>query len=49
MSIVALYGTRPEAIKMIPLIKELKEKTSGVLAINIGQHSELVEQVEKIF
>jgi UDP-N-acetylglucosamine 2-epimerase (non-hydrolysing) len=49
MSIVALYGTRPEAVKMIPLIKELKNKTSGVLAVNVGQHSELVEQVEKIF
>lgn len=49
MSIVALYGTRPEAIKMIPLIMELKSLNSNVIAVNVGQHLELVHQVEEIF
>lgn len=49
--ILIVFGTRPEAIKMAPLIKEIeKYSTSIKLYICVtGQHREMLDQVLKLF
>ena len=48
--IVVCYGTRPEAIKMMPVIEELrKSRLFDVVAVSTGQHYEMLEQVHKLF
>ena len=42
--ILVVFGTRPEAIKMAPVIKELKE-TFKVFICVTGQQREILEQV----
>lgn len=45
-----VFGTRPEAIKMCPLIKELKSRPIfEVIVCTIGQHREMLDQVLKSF
>lgn len=48
--VLFIFGTRPEAIKMAPLIKEL-EKTPGYQPIVCvsAQHRELLDQVLPFF
>ena len=48
--IMTIFGTRPEAIKMCPLVKQL-EQTEDLEAITVvtGQHREMLDQVLKIF
>ncbi|MBE6661927.1 MAG: UDP-N-acetylglucosamine 2-epimerase (non-hydrolyzing) [Ruminococcaceae bacterium] len=50
MKILAVIGTRPEAIKMCPLIRELK-KREGVCAeiCATGQHGRLFDEVAELF
>ncbi len=45
-----IFGTRPEAIKMCPLVKELKTR-SGIQTIVCvtGQHRQMLDQVLNIF
>ena len=44
--IVIVFGTRPEAVKLIPIIKELKSnKKFFCFAINTGQHKKLINQI----
>jgi UDP-N-acetylglucosamine 2-epimerase (non-hydrolysing) len=48
--IAVFIGTRPEAIKMAPLIAALKlSKEFEPLVVNTGQHRELIEQVIDLF
>ena len=48
--IALVFGTRPEAIKLIPLIKKLKENKNFVcITINTGQHKEMIQQILKSF
>lgn len=48
--IMVVFGTRPEAIKMCPLIKELEEhKEFQVICCVTGQHRQMLEQVLKVF
>ena len=48
--ITIILGTRPEAIKLAPLILNLrKSKKFDVRIIFTGQHNEMVKQVMKIF
>ncbi|MBO5908240.1 MAG: UDP-N-acetylglucosamine 2-epimerase (non-hydrolyzing), partial [Clostridia bacterium] len=47
--IAAVFGTRPEAIKMCPLIKELKSRGADVRVILSGQHKEMTDSVMKEF
>ena len=52
MKIVMLvFGTRPEAIKMCPLVKEFQKRTNEFKTIVCvtGQHREMLDQVLKIF
>ena len=49
--ILFVFGTRPEAIKMVPLIKKC-QKYPGELEVSIcvtGQHREMLDQVLHIF
>lgn len=50
MKIMSVFGTRPEAIKMCPLVKEL-EKTKKIESIVCltGQHRQMLKQVMDIF
>ncbi len=48
--ILVVFGTRPEAIKMCPLVKELKKhKTIETVVCVTGQHREMLDQVLKVF
>ena len=48
--IAFVFGTRPEAIKLFPLIKELRENKKFVcIIINTGQHKEMMQQMLKSF
>lgn len=50
MKVMSVFGTRPEAIKMCPLVKEL-EKAEGIESVVCltGQHREMLQQVIDIF
>ena len=50
-TILLVFGTRPEAIKMAPLVKEFKkypEQFKTVVCVT-GQHREMLDQVLKLF
>lgn len=49
--IMFVFGTRPEAIKMAPLVKKFREKTDGFKTVVCvtGQHREMLDQVLHIF
>ena len=48
--IMLVFGTRPEAIKMCPLVKELKgRKNIETIVCVTGQHREMLDQVLKVF
>lgn len=49
--IMLVFGTRPEAIKMCPLVKEFQKRTEEFKTIVCvtGQHREMLDQVLKIF
>ncbi|RCW49866.1 MULTISPECIES: non-hydrolyzing UDP-N-acetylglucosamine 2-epimerase [unclassified Halanaerobium] len=48
--IMAVFGTRPEAIKMAPVIKELKKQHEfEVLVTATAQHREMLDQVLDLF
>jgi len=48
--IMIVFGTRPEAIKMCPLVKQLnKEKEFQVVVCVTGQHREMLQQVLDVF
>ncbi|BBH43662.1 non-hydrolyzing UDP-N-acetylglucosamine 2-epimerase [Pseudomonas sp. KU43P] len=50
MKVLTLFGTRPEAIKMAPLVKTLAQ-TEGVESIvcSTGQHRQMLDQVLQLF
>ena len=49
--VMLVFGTRPEAIKICPLVKEFQKRTDEFDAIVCvtGQHREMLDQVLKIF
>jgi len=48
--VMLVFGTRPEAIKMCPLVNELKKRKSiQTLVCVTGQHREMLDQVLKTF
>ncbi|PNL91962.1 non-hydrolyzing UDP-N-acetylglucosamine 2-epimerase [Aerococcus viridans] len=48
--IMVVFGTRPEAIKMSPVVKELKARKSIQTIVCVtGQHKEMLEQVLSTF
>ena len=50
MKVLSVFGTRPEAIKMCPLVLEL-QKTEGIESIVCvtGQHRQMLDQVLDVF
>lgn len=50
-TVMLVFGTRPEAIKMCPLVKEFQErdKEFRTIVCVTGQHREMLDQVLKIF
>lgn len=49
-TVMLIFGTRPEAIKMCPLVKELKSRENiKTLVCVTGQHREMLDQVLKTF
>ncbi|WP_444092409.1 non-hydrolyzing UDP-N-acetylglucosamine 2-epimerase [Bacteroides sp.] len=50
-TILLVFGTRPEAIKMAPLVFELKKHSNffKVLVCVTGQHREMLDQVLELF
>lgn len=50
MKILVIFGTRPEAIKMCPLVLEMKKNSNIECVVCLtGQHKEMLEQVMSIF
>ena len=51
VKIILVFGTRPEAIKMCPLVKELQKHPEDfeTIVCVTGQHREMLDQVLKIF
>ena len=49
--VMLVFGTRPEAIKMAPLVKEFQKYTEDFQTIVCvtGQHREMLDQVLTIF
>lgn len=48
--IMTVYGTRPEAIKVAPVIKALEaDERFDSVAVSTGQHKEMLEQVNSMF
>ncbi|PQQ29151.1 non-hydrolyzing UDP-N-acetylglucosamine 2-epimerase [Photorhabdus hindustanensis] len=50
MKIISVFGTRPEAIKMAPLIKELEKDPNihSIICVT-GQHRKMLDQVIELF
>ena len=51
IKVMTIFGTRPEAIKMAPLVKELEKNSDRIESIVCvtAQHREMLDQVLKIF
>lgn len=48
--VLVVFGTRPEAIKMAPVIRELKKVEDITTKVAVtGQHREMLDQVLKLF
>lgn len=48
--VMVVFGTRPEAIKMCPLVNELKSRKSFETVVCVtGQHRQMLDQVLKAF
>ena len=49
--VMLVFGTRPEAIKMCPLVKEFQKHPQDfeTIVCVTGQHREMLDQVLKIF
>ncbi|MDE6620534.1 MAG: UDP-N-acetylglucosamine 2-epimerase (non-hydrolyzing) [Lachnospiraceae bacterium] len=50
MKVMSVFGTRPEAVKMCPLVKELEKhmEIESVVCLT-GQHREMLQQVTDLF
>ena len=50
LKVMTVFGTRPEAIKMAPLVLELKARKNIETVVCVtGQHREMLDQVLEIF
>ena len=48
--VMVVFGTRPEAIKMCPLVNELKSRENIITKVCVtGQHRQMLDQVLEIF
>lgn len=51
IKVIVVFGTRPEAIKMAPVILELKKNPQlfDTIVLSTGQHREMLQQVLTVF
>ena len=50
MKVVTVLGTRPEVIKLAPVIAELRRRETGEsVVVSTGQHREMLDQMLRIF
>jgi UDP-N-acetylglucosamine 2-epimerase (non-hydrolysing) len=49
MRVVAVLGTRPEVIKLAPVIAELRAHDAETVVVSTGQHRELLDQMLEQF
>ena len=50
LKVMSIFGTRPEAIKMAPLVKELARHDGiEIICCLTGQHREMLDSVMQIF
>lgn len=51
LNVMTVFGTRPEAIKMAPVVSELRRREDAIRTIvtTTGQHREMLDQVLEIF
>lgn len=49
MKILTVFGTRPEAIKLAPVIQALRERGARVSVCVSGQHREMLDQMLEVF
>ena len=51
LSVVSIVGTRPDALKMAPVIRELARHPDRFrqVVISTGQHREMLQQVLDVF
>ena len=48
MNLLVVFGTRPEAIKLAPLILKLRQRFKVKICVT-GQHREMLDQVLSVF
>jgi UDP-N-acetylglucosamine 2-epimerase len=51
LTVLSVFGTRPEAIKMAPVIKELERHHNQIRSVvcSVGQHRQMLDQVLQLF
>lgn len=50
LKVLVVFGTRPEAIKMCPLVKELRSRKGIICRVCLtAQHREMLDQVTQLF
>jgi UDP-N-acetylglucosamine 2-epimerase len=51
LTVLSVFGTRPEAIKMAPVIKELGRHPDRIRSVtcSVGQHRQMLDQVLELF
>ncbi len=49
MKVAVVFGTRPEAIKMAPVVKELERRKLDHLTIVTAQHREMLDHMLEVF
>jgi UDP-N-acetylglucosamine 2-epimerase (non-hydrolysing) len=51
ITVACVFGTRPDAVKMAPLVKELERYPQQIrqVVISTGQHREMLDQVLSVF
>src|SRR5437899_1133396 len=51
LTVLSVIGTRPEAIKMAPVVRELERRSGRIRSVvcSTGQHREMLDQVLELF
>src|SRR2546426_2740197 len=50
LPIMTIFGTRPEAVKMAPVVQRLRASPEFVpIVVTTGQHREMLDQVTRLF
>ena len=49
MKILIIFGTRPEVIKLLPIIKELKKTHYQIKICNTAQHISMTKELIDLF